>query len=89
MYLLSLKGKEKEGAYALTDKSGDQILCIFEEYDDAERYSGLLYADEHPEMAIIEVDGDAAIKTCEIYGYGYVIITEDDFIIPPRNNDSI
>lgn len=88
MYLLSIKGKESEGAYALTDDGGEKTLCLFEDYDDAYRYAGLLHADDYPEMVVIEVDDDVTLKTCEMYGYKYVIITPDDFVIPPRNNDN-
>ena len=59
-------------------------LCLFEDYDDAERYAGLLHADDYPEMSVIEIDDDVTIRTCEVYGYKYVIITPDDFVIPPR-----
>ena len=90
MYLLSIKGKETEGAYALSDDQGDMTLCLFEEHDDAERYAGLLQADDYPEMAVIEIDDDVTIRTCEMYGYKYAIITPDDFVIPPKSsNDSI
>lgn len=87
MYLLSVKGKENEGVYALVDDLGEKALCIFVDKDDAERYTGLLYAEDYPEMTVIEVEDDIAIKTCELYDCKYVIITPDDFVIPPRNND--
>ncbi len=89
MYILSVKGKEDEGAYAVVDDSGDKALYLFEEMDDAERYAGLLEAEDYPEMVVIEVDDEAAIKTCEIYNYSYVIISPDDFVIPPRVYDII
>ena len=87
MYIISVKGKEDDGAYALTGEDGEKVLCIFIDEDDAERYAGLLYADDYPEMVVVEVEDDITIKTCEMYGYKYVIITPDDFVIPPRNND--
>ena len=30
MYILTIHGKEKEGAYSVTDEDGDQILYLFE-----------------------------------------------------------
>jgi len=28
------------------------------------------------------------LKTCEMYGYLYTIITPDDIVIPPEDNDN-
>ena len=39
-YILTLDGKESEGAYAVTGQDGSKILQIFEERDDAERFVG-------------------------------------------------
>ena len=41
MYILTILGQEKEGAYAVTDPDGARALYLFEEEDDAERYAGL------------------------------------------------
>jgi hypothetical protein len=89
MFLLTILEKEEEGAYAVADDHGEKALYFFEEEDDAERYSGLLMAEDYPEMTVIEVDDEMAIKTCEMYGYNYVIITPNEFVIPPRNYDTI
>jgi hypothetical protein len=88
MFLLTLKGKEDEGAYAVTNDEGEKALYLFEDEDDAERYAGLLESDDYPEMVVIEVDDDMAIKTCEMFGYRYAIITSNEFVIPPRKNDN-
>jgi hypothetical protein len=40
-------------------------------------------------MTIVEVDDEMSIKTCEMYGYNYVIITSNEFVIPPRDYDTI
>jgi len=89
MFLLTIAEKEEEGAYAVTDEYGEKALYFFEEEDDAERYVGLLVAEDYPEMSIVEVDDEMAIKTCEMYGYNYVIITPNEFVIPPRDYDTI
>lgn len=89
MYILSIKGKEDEGAYAVPDDDGEKSLCFFIDEDDAERYAGLLEADDYPPMSVVEVDPELAVKTCDAYGYNYVIIPPDEFVIPPRNNDFI
>ena len=89
MFVLAIQGKEHEGAYAVTDPEGEKALYLFEEEDDAIRYGGLLEADDYPPMAVMEVPDQLAINTCNMYHYKYVIITEDDFVIPPRENDFI
>ena len=89
MFILTIEGQENEGAYAVTNPQGERALYLFEEEDDAIRYGGLLEAEDYPPMTVIEVPEELAIKTCNMYNYRYVIITEDDFVIPPRENDSI
>ena len=39
MYILTIHGKEKEGAYSVVDEDGEQVLYLFEETDDAMRYA--------------------------------------------------
>ena len=39
MYLLTLKDRQDDGAYAVADKYGEKVLFLFEEEDDAERYA--------------------------------------------------
>ena len=41
------------------------------------------------EMDIIEVDEEVAIKACEVYNYKYSIISKNDFVIPPKKDDSV
>ena len=89
MYILTIEGQEGEGAYAVADEDGERALYMFEEEDDAERYAGLLEAEDYPPMTVVEVEDQLAIKTCNVYNYRYVIISEDDFVIPPRENDFI
>jgi len=86
MFLLTVAGKEKEGAFSVTDDDGDQVLYIFEEEDDAIRY-GLILEEENgfPEMQVLEIDDDLMIKTCEIHGHRYTIITSNDIVIPPSD----
>ena len=90
MFILTILGRESEGAYSVMDDDGDQILYIFEEEDDATRFAMMLEEDGSPEMHIIEIEDDVIISTCEVSGYKYAIITKNDFVIPPReNNDYI
>ena len=89
MYLLTLKTRKEDGAYAVQDSQGDKVLFLFEEEDDAERYAMMLEDDEQykKEMSVIEVDDELAIKTCRMYNYKYTVITPDDFVIPPQNDN--
>ena len=86
MYILTVAGKENEGAYSVKDSLGNQILYLFEEEDDATRYAMMLEDDQdYPEMNVIEVEDEVMIKTCEVHDYNYTVITEDDIVIPPDN----
>jgi hypothetical protein len=85
MYLLTLKDRKDDGAYAVQDKYGDKVLFLFEEEDDAARYAMMLEEDPdyEKEMEVIEVDDSLAIKTCKAYNYKYTVITPNDIVIPP------
>ena len=83
MYILTVAGKENEGAYSVIDDDGDHILYLFEEQDDATRYAMMLEEEDYPEMHVIEVDDEVMIKTCEAHDYNYTVITENDIVIPP------
>jgi hypothetical protein len=89
MFILTINGREREGAYSVIDEDGDKILYLFEEEDDAVRYALLLEEDGYPEMHVIEIESDIMIKTCKLYGYRYSIITQNDIVIPPNDNDFI
>ena len=89
MFILTIEGKEKEGAYAVADKGGGQILYLFEEEDDADRYAMMLEDVGYPEMNVVEVDEELMRKTCHIHGYEYAIITKNDIVIPPEKHDFI
>ena len=89
MFILTIEGKEREGAYAVADKGGGQILYIFEEEDDAERYAMMLEDDGYPDMNVVEVNEELMIKTCHIHGHEYAIITKNDIVIPPEQHDFI
>ena len=83
MFILTVAGKENEGAYSVKDIGGNQILYLFEEEDDAVRFAMQLENDDYPEMNVMEVEDAVMIKTCEMHGYNYTVITEDDIVIPP------
>ena len=85
MYLLTLKDRKDDGAYAVQNRHGDKVLFLFEEEDDATRYALMLEDQEDTEMEVVEVDPDLAIRTCKMYNYKYAVITSNDIVIPPKN----
>ena len=89
MFILTIEGHEQDGAYAVADEDGERALYLFQEEDDAIRYGGLLEAEDYPPMSVVEVEDKLAISTCNMYNYRYVVITPQDFVIPPREHDFI
>ena len=89
MWLLTLKDRKSEGAYAVHDEHGDKVLFMFESHDDAQRYAMMVDEDENKpkSMDVIEIDGELAIRTCKMYNYKYAVITPDDFVMPPKNDN--
>ncbi len=83
MFILTIHGREKEGAYSVMDEDGEQILYLFQEEDDATRYAMMLEEDGYPEMHVIEIEDEIMLKTCEMHGYRYTVITPNDIVIPP------
>lgn len=84
MFLITIDGKEKEGAYSVRNEEGEQILYIFQDEDDAVRYAMMLEEDGYPEMHVIEIEEEIMLKTCQIHGYEYTVITPDDIVVPPN-----
>jgi len=85
MYLLTIRDRKDDGAYAVLDEYGEKVLFMFEEEDDATRYALMLENQEQQEMDVVEVDDELAIKTCKMYNYKYAVITPDDIVIPPKH----
>ncbi len=89
MYLLTLRDRKNDGAYAVSDQYGEKVLFLFQDEDDATRYALMLEdnAEYKSPMEVIEVDDEIAIKTCKMHNYKYAVITPDDFVIPPKNDN--
>ena len=83
MFILTVAGKEKEGAYSVIDDDGEQVLYLFEQEDDAMRYAMQLEEIEYPGMRVLEVDDELMVKTCEMHGHRYAMISKNDIVIPP------
>jgi|TARA_Y100000589_G_C26802699_1_gene486418 hypothetical protein len=84
MFIITIQGHEKEGAYSVIDEDGEEVLYIFEEEDDAIRYSLQLEEMDYPKMKVMKVENDIMVKTCEMHGHRYAIITKNDIVIPPE-----
>ena len=89
MYLLTLKHKHDDGAYAVLNRYGEKVLFMFEEEDDAERYAMMLNDDEDTSLNVIEIEDKVAIQTCKLYNYKYAVITPNDIVVPPPKNDNV
>ena len=86
MFILTVHGKEREGAYSVQDDEGESILYLFEEEDDAIRYAMMLEDSGSPKKHVIEVEDEVMIRTCESHDYNYAVITPNDIVVPPTVN---
>ena len=84
MYIIAMKGKEREGAYAVKGDKSEKMVYMFLDKDDALRYAGLLEADDFPDMSVVEVDDREIIQACVTSGNEYYVGTPDDIVVPPR-----
>ena len=90
MYLLTLKDRRDDGAYAVLNRYGEKVLFMFEEEDDAERYAMMMNDEEdNANLNVIEIDDALAIRTCKMYNYKYAVITPNDIVVPPPKNDNV
>lgn len=87
MFLLA--SENSSGAYAVADAEGDNVLFLFEEEDDADRYLMLLNENgsKHRNLSVVEVDDELALKACDAYNYKYAVIGPEDIVIPPKEKD--
>ena len=42
----------------------------------------------YPKMKVLEIEDEVMIKTCEIHGHRYTVITSNDIVIPPDTDTS-
>lgn len=86
MFVVSISGKEEEGAYSAFDEYGEQVLYIFQEEDDAIRFAMMLEDnDDFPEMTVVELEKEDIIKACKIHQIKYQIFTAEDIVVPPEH----
>jgi hypothetical protein len=86
MYIITLDGREEEGAYSVKNEDGEQVLYIWEHEDDATRFAMMLEDRDYPDMNVMEIDDELIIKACELHDYQYIVFTPDDIVIPPDQN---
>ena len=87
MFLLSSKNSSQQGAYAVEDKDGQNVLFFFEEEDDADRYAMLLQVEQNRSLSVVEIEDALAIRTCKMYNYRYAVIKPEDIVIPPIDDN--
>ena len=87
MFLLTLKDRKDDGAYAVENGFGEKVLFLFEEEDDATRYALMLEDDEEKEMEVVEVDDELDVTT----PYRQVLANYDNYKTDTetQNSDSI
>ena len=89
MFLLASKNSSQQGAYAVENKDGENVLFFFEEEDEADRYAMLLKVEQDRSLSVIEIEEALAIRTCKMYNYRYAVIKSEDIVIPPKLDDNI
>ncbi len=83
-YILTLIDRP-EGVFSVIDQdSGEHVITVFENEDDMVRYHIQLEAEaNNPPLQIVEVPVDQIVTACNERNQKCVIITVDDFMIPP------
>tara|TARA_B100001094_G_scaffold59140_1_gene54619 strand:+ start:6531 stop:6803 length:273 start_codon:yes stop_codon:yes gene_type:complete len=87
MYIIVIDGEDERGAYSVTDEDGENVLYIWENGDDAERFVMMLEESGSPKMKAVEVEDEPLIDACFEHEYLYAIIGPNDLVIPPEEYD--
>ncbi len=95
--LLYDAGQDSEGIHSL-ELSGQTVVLMFENCDDAERYAGLLEAQDFPTPTVEALDQHEVELFCKEAGYearlveaGFVPKTDDErlMLAPPSSNRDV
>ncbi len=95
--LLYDAGQDSEGIHSL-ELSGQTVVLMFENKDDAERYAGLLEAQDFPTPTVEALDQHEVELFCTEAGYearlvetGFVPKTDDErlMLAPPSSNRDV
>lgn len=94
--LLFDAGSDEEGIHSI-ELSGRTVVLLFEEAEDAERYAGLLEAQDFPMPTVERIDRQDVELFCAQAGYearfvpaGFLPNSEEDRLLiapPPQNLD--
>lgn len=83
--LLFNAGTDNEGIH--TVQMGDRnIILMFKEEDDAQRYAGLLEAQDFPEPKVEPIDSEEVEQFCRQANYDWKIVEPGQLEIPPEKN---
>ncbi len=83
--LLFNAGTDHEGIHTL--KLGDRnVVLMFEQEDDAERYAMLLEAQDFPAPTVETIDSDEVEEFCQEAGYDTQLVSKDVLATPPEAN---
>ena len=88
MFILASKNSSEQGAYAVENQQGENVLFFFEEEDDADRYAMLMEAEQNRSLSVVEIEEGLTIRTCKMYNYRYAVIKPEDIVIPPPLDDN-
>ena len=92
--LLYEVGKDSEGIHSL-ELSGKTVVLMFENKDDAERYCGLLEAQDFPCPTVVMIEKEEIELFCRNAGYeprlvedGFIPNSDEDrfSLVPPEAN---
>ena len=95
--LLYDAGQDSEGIHSL-ELSGQTVVLMFENRDDADRYAGLLEAQDFPTPSVEALDREEIELFCREAGYearfvsdGFVPKTDDErlMLAPPSANRDV
>ena len=95
--LLFDAGSDSEGIHSL-EVGGRTVVLLFENLDDAERYAGLLEAQDFPVPTVESLDREEVELFCSDAGYearfieaGFVPSTDEErlFMAPPEANKDV
>jgi hypothetical protein len=76
---------DNEGIHSL--QSGDHnVIMMFTEQDDAQRYAIMLEAQDMPNPTVEEMDSTEIEEFCASSNYECILVEEGMLVVPPENN---
>ncbi len=76
---------DNEGIHSL--QSGDHnVIMMFTEQDDAERYAIMLEAQDMPSPSVEEMEAAEIEEFCASSNYECLLVEEGMLVVPPENN---